>query len=153
MKKLSVSLCGLLLCGSLAHAAGHGFVGANLGVWGQYSVLNIGVLGGYHYYLPGSMQTSGLRQGIRGYGAVNWAVLTSAFFHVGVDYTIDFTPKSRYVWGAFGGFSLGGIAGSGGGFGYSVNVGGSLEMHNRHRFELSLGWGYQFMNLRYIFKL
>lgn len=158
MKKLSVSLCGLLLSGSLVYAAsgnpgsGHAFVGANLGIWGGYSVANIGVLGGYHYYFPSSMQIEGFRQGVRGYGALNWAILNGGYFHVGADYTIDFTPQSRYVWGAFSGLSLGAVFGGLNTFGWSFNVGGSFEMHNTHRVEASIGWGYQFLNFRYIYK-
>lgn len=163
MKKLSIGLCALLVSGSLAHAAsgspgtGHGFVGVNLGLggWGYGSFgVGLGVLGGYHYYFPSNMQFGGFRHGVRGYGALDWAYYgwNFMFLRAGADWTIDFTPQSRYVWGAFAGFSLGGVLGYFNAFGWSFNVGGSFEMHNRHRFELALGWGYHVLSLRYIFK-
>lgn len=179
MKKFSFKLCALLLGSSIGLAtlgnakdiqngSGYVFAGAELGLGNAYWAMtynpgagfhvpfgvSLGALGGYHYYFPTSWQFSDFRHGIRGYGALDYGYYEASFMFIraGVDWTIDFTPKGRYVWGAFGGFSVGGIIGRNGFFGYGFNFGGSLEMLKQHRFEVSLGYGFQILNLRYIYK-
>lgn len=137
--------------------SGFAFAGVGLGLGGgAYAFgVSLGALGGYHYYFPSSIQLSNYRHGVRGYGALDWAYygLNLIFVRAGADYVIDFTPNDRFVWGAFAGLQLGAAIGGGSGaFGWGVNIGGSLELQNKHRFEVALGYGFNLLNLRYIYK-
>lgn len=171
MKKISFTLCSLLLGSSIglatlghakaANGSGYVFAGGQLGLGGFFGIFEftLGGLGGYHWYFPDSWQFSSFRHGIRGYGALDWAYISRhiAAVRVGADWTIDFTPTGRYVWGAFGGFSIGGVFGGYNGFAWTGNMGASLEMLSKHRFELAykvdgLNLPYSLLNIRYIYK-
>lgn len=175
MKKFHLVLCSVVASSALAFADGKDdnlgfdtgriFVGAELGL-STYSSnniigagvsgtgVNLGVIAGYHYYFPSSWQFADMRHGVRGYGTLNYGYIgvNSMFLRAGADWTIDFTPHGRYVWGAFAGLSLGGVISSNSHLGWSANFGGSLELKNKHRFEAALGWGYNVITLRYIYK-
>ena len=161
------------------------FIGAGATFLGGEMYFGAEALAGYQYYFPKEYYiVDKFRQGIRGYGVVGygfwsdsytyydgdkWSYTTHSFPILAfVDYTLDFTPKEKYVWGIFGGIGLGvvpiihsytsrsiyglGSSGSATNFdvGWAVRTGGSLTIDNKHRFELSLGGGYQYVGLRYM---
>ena len=161
------------------------FIGAGATFIGDSMYVGAEALAGYQYYFPKEYYIADkFRQGIRGYGVVGygfwsdshtyyygdkWSYTTHSFPILAfVDYTLDFTPKEKYVWGIFGGIGLGvvpiihsytsrsiyglGSSGSATNFdvGWAVRTGGSLTIDNKHRFELSFGAGYQYVGLRYM---
>lgn len=165
------------------------FIGAGATFIGGQMHFGAEALAGYQYYFPKEYYiVDKFRQGIRGYGVVGygfwsdsytyydgdkWSHTTHSFPILAfVDYTLDFTPKEKYVWGIFGGIGLGALPryethtftdrGYAGGaynssgsvtnfdFGWAVRTGGSLTIDNKHRFELSFGAGYQYLGLRYM---
>ncbi|WP_407379368.1 outer membrane beta-barrel protein [Helicobacter sp.] len=161
------------------------FIGAGATFFGWKAQVGAEALAGYQYYFPKEYYiVDKFRQGIRGYGVVAYGfygdggtdfdgnkysqALHSFPILAFVDYTLDFTPKEKYVWGIFGGIGLGvvpiihsytsrsiyglGSSGSATNFdvGWAVRTGGSLTIDNKHRFELSLGGGYQYVGLRYM---
>ena len=164
------------------------FIGAGATFFGWKAQVGAEALAGYQYYFPKEYYiVDKFRQGIRGYGVVAYGfygdggtdfdgnkysqALHSFPILAFVDYTLDFTPKEKYVWGIFGGIGLGalprygtytytdrqyaGAYNSSGSatnfdFGWAVRTGGSLTIDNKHRFELSLGGGYQYVGLRYM---
>ena len=164
------------------------FVGAGATFLGGEMYFGAEALAGYQYYFPKEYYiVDKFRQGIRGYGVVGygfwsdshtyyygdkWSYTTHSFPILAfVDYTLDFTPKEKYVWGIFGGIGLGALprygiytyidreyagaynrSGSATNFdfGWAVRTGGSLTIDNKHRFELSFGAGYQYLGLRYM---
>ena len=164
------------------------FIGAGATFFGWRAQVGAEALAGYQYYFPKEYYIADkFRQGIRGYGIVGYGFYgdsqTSTYGNKGsytthsfpilafVDYTLDFTPKEKYVWGIFGGIGLGALprydahtyidreyagkynsSGSATNFdfGWAVRTGGSLTIDNKHRFELSFGAGYQYLGLRYM---
>lgn len=164
------------------------FIGAGATFFGWKAQVGAEALAGYQYYFPKEYYiVDKFRQGIRGYGVVAYGfygdggtdfdgnkysqALHSFPILAFVDYTLDFTPKEKYVWGWFGGIGLGALprygtytyidrqyageynrSGSATNFdfGWAVRTGGSLTIDNKHRFELSLGGGYQYVGLRYM---
>lgn len=164
------------------------FIGAGATFFGWKAQVGAEALAGYQYYFPKEYYiVDKFRQGIRGYGVVAYGfygdggtdfdgnkysqALHSFPILAFVDYTLDFTPKEKYVWGIFGGIGLGALprygtytytdreyagaynsSGSATNFdvGWAVRTGGSLTIDNKHRFELSLGGGYQYVGLRYM---
>lgn len=132
------------------------FIGAGATFLGGEMHFGAEALAGYQYYFPKEYYIADkFRQGVRGYGVVGygfwgnsntdwdgdkWSYTTHSFPILAfVDYTLDFTPKEKYVWGIFGGIGL-----------WAVRTGGSLTIDNKHRFELSFGAGYQYLGLRYM---
>lgn len=186
MKKVSAVLCVLFLASNafaathsdskttkskhsnsnLGFGTGKGFIGGEVGLGGVGNV-SIGVLGGYQYYFKPDWQFNGFRHGVRGIASLDWSQYSALGFwsgtsynamsvQVGADWTIDFNPKDRYVWGAYVGLSLGYFKVFStfidpSTFVWSGNLGGSLTISNTHRFELSLGSGFYYFGLRYMY--
>ena len=121
VKKLGFGIA--LLSSILFADSGHKnnfFVGIDFGLaqhryfYGQTNI-NIGVIGGYHFYF---YNENGLLQGVRGYGLIDYANIDytivnpltykedtnrgGVLFRVGADYTIEYN---------LGNYSVGGIAG------------------------------------------
>lgn len=166
----------------LLYGRGQAFVGAevalvyNRNYWGQYN-FNAGVVGGYQYYFKEEWQFSSFRHGIRGYGNVSyatwdwtWSMITrpeinfpALFVRVGADWTIEFNPKSKYVWGFFAGISFDYMLVlqkprvwlDSNYFGVGNGIGASLNMLNHHKFELLSFYSYNGIgvnfSLRYLF--
>ncbi|RDU65888.1 hypothetical protein CQA53_05425 [Helicobacter didelphidarum] len=175
MRKSLLHLCVFLIsanivCGSfvfgankknsgLGYGSGNAFVGAEVGV-GTWNSISVGVIAGYQHYFKSSWQFANMRHGVRGYGALGWGLswgsANSLLIRVGADWTIDFNPQSKNVWGAFAGLSLGsyGVFSNPSIFllGWGANIGGSFEINRTHRFEILLGGGYHFLSARYLFK-
>lgn len=131
------------------------FVGAEMGFGGASSV-NIGAVGGYQYYFKPEWQFAGFRHGVRGIGSLNWFGGGSGglFMRFGADWTLEFNPTDRFVGGIFLGPSIGFIAPFGGSstsFAVSGNIGGSLNIDNTHRIELSLGGIFYVASFRYMY--
>lgn len=163
------------------------FIGAGIGFLGAE------VSAGYQYYFPNYIDNK-WRQGVRGFGVVGYGLdmnsNTSVITDNGskqthketniansfpmlacVEYTLEFTPKAKKVWGVFTGVGAGvapsviknlsSINGtsepstttSAFGFAWDARIGVSLSIDsNKHRFELSGGW-IQYIGLHYVFYL
>ena len=132
------------------------FAGAELG-FGGYGSFNLGAVGGYQYYFKPEWQFAGFRHGVRGIGSINWLQYSSGaglFMRFGADWTLEFNPQDRFVGGIFLGPSLGFIAPFNGfstNFVVSGNIGGSLNIDNTHRIELSLGGIFYVASFRYMY--
>ena len=168
----------------LLFGRGQPFIGAEVALvyrrnylW-QYN-FNAGVVGGYQYYFPEEWQISGFRHGIRGYGNISYATwdwtfddvilpeinFPALFVRVGADWTLEFNPRSKYVWGFFAGISFdymlvlqkprGLWLANSNRFGVGNGIGVSLNMLNHHKFELLSFYGYNGIginfSLRYLF--
>lgn len=148
---------------------GMGFIGAEIGV-GGIGDLSAGILGGYQYYFKEAWQFAGFRQGIRGIVSIDWSRYgysylrnsynyNALFAQVGADWTLEFTPRSNFVWGVFIGLSLGyfkvfsndSFFVSPSAFIWSGNAGASLTMHKNHRIDLAFGSGTSIFAFRYLF--
>lgn len=159
------------------------FVGAGLGV-GGYGMVGAEITAGYHYFFPKEQYLADqFRQGVRAYASAGYSYdsfSTSSWqysYHyvpimVGVDYTLDFNPQSKFVWGTYVGAGVGFLGGfhqakdklpqigydasysyNRFGVAYDVHVGGSLTIANRHRLELDVGGGSSYLSLRYLLLL
>ena len=154
------------------------FVGAGLSLGGLgYSLGGLTAHAGYIHYFPKDTFIEGkLRQGIRAYGSVsygygsNTSLYSKWSYHyipviVGADYLLDLNPGEKFVWGLFAGAGVGFVSlttnydwngtfpyetnSSDFGIAYSVRAGGSLTIENKHRLDLTLGYGYSYLNLYY----
>ncbi|MCI5787106.1 MAG: hypothetical protein MR025_06630 [Helicobacter trogontum] len=167
MKKCCLAIVCVLFSGLLFAAGskksnvGYGtsnvFAGAEVG-FGGYGSFNLGVVGGYQHYFKSEWQFMGFRHGIRGIGTINWlqnsAAAAGLFMRLGADWTLEFNPQDRFVGGIFLGPSLGFIAPFNGlatNFVFSGNIGGSLNIDNTHRIELSLGAFFYVASFRYTY--
>lgn len=151
------------------------FVGVDVGAVGLAD-FSAGIIGGYQYYFTKSYQPNdAFRQGIRGIVGINWGSYTydrfnfdsarysevssgSLYTRVGVDWSVDFNPRNKLVWGALAGLNIGyfkvftndSIPRTHRGFNLEGHIGGSATYEDTHRLELLLGWGYSVLSLRYI---
>ncbi len=161
------------------------FIGAGAGLGGfGAGFLSAEAVIGYQHYFPKEYNIAGkFRQGIRGYGSVGYSYGSDSgwgwdysyhFFPItaNVDWTIEFNPKEKYVWGAFAGVGLGfqalithhtdkdrwsgydaSYSTSGFGAAWGIQAGGSLTIENTHRIEAGLGVGNSIIGARYILML
>lgn len=150
------------------YGKGQGFIGAEAGFGGVVD-FNVGVVGGYQYYFKDDWQFSGFRHGIRGIGSIDFGQYAYNGYlskynynlvaaNVGADWTIEFTPDSKYNWGAFVGVGITYINGLNKNFLYplnsiyaSANIGGSLNIDNTHKLEIGLGSGLSVISFRYTY--
>lgn len=147
---------GLVFASGSKRGAGYNtsniFAGAEVG-FGGYGSFNFGAVGGYQYYFKPEWQFAGFRHGVRGIGSINFNN-NGLFMRFGADWTLEFNPNDRFVGGIFVGPSLGFIApfdGISTNFRVSGNIGGSLNIDNTHRFELSLGGIFYVASFRYMY--
>ena len=137
------------------YGKGQGFIGAQAGFVG-IADFSVGAVGGYQYYFQNDWQFAGFRHGIRGIGNIDLAKNNSSLFSIGagVDWTIEFTPDSKYNWGAFAGLGLIYINGKNyiqDPIALNANIGGSLNIDNTHKLELSFGSGLSLIAFRYLY--
>ena len=148
------------------YGKGQGFIGAEAGFAGLVD-FNVGIVGGYQYYFQEDWQFAGFRHGIRGVGNISFGKYNGGFRNTnysvmaigaGADWTIEFTPNSRYNWGAFAGLGLVYVNGLNKDGWYPLNsiyvdghIGGSLNIDNTHKLEVGLGSGLSLISFRYTY--